>query len=416
MAHLEERKVVHRDLAARNCLVTKNMVVKIADYGLSRDVHYTDYYRKNGQALMPVRWMSPESLEQGYFTTKSDMWAFGVVVWEIFTFGSVPYGSLSNQEVFEQVVGRNVQLDQPEGCPDAVYSLLQEAWNYEEDQRPGFAYVRSNLQDVLSRLELGATDQDLACSTFKGKPWRRSMRFNKYDDTFVVDSDNYDMPAKGNPLDGYTRLDPTTVNAPTPVDMTGMRTPPPTSRSSTPVQISRSQSRRGFSKHGESPLSREKSGRSTAAGSEPEGYMQMKMKAGYENMKPGQQRIGYENVKAGQRTGYENITPAHPSTPPPTNPAQLPDHLKERMAEDGDNDYIKLGNDETSTSMRQVKREMRERRVSTTLRKEDQGSVGAVLASMQEEDSKPGDYDNIQQFRDNRNARSTRPASTSSGN
>ncbi len=270
MAHLEEAKVVHRDLAARNCLVTKNLVVKISDYGLSRDVHYTDYYRKNGQALMPVRWMPPESLEQGYFTSKSDVWAYGVVCWEIFSFGSVPYGSMSNQEVFDRLVAREIILDQPEGCPDAVYKLMREMWDFDEDKRPGFAFYRSNIQDVLARLELGAEDTDLACSTLNSKPWRsKSFRADKFDDSYVVENQQLDTSSSSGsssgagensqgsahsaslkPLDGYTMLDPSTVNSPNVSrgpsrqgTVQGVRSASPaTPRAKSPVAITRSHS------------------------------------------------------------------------------------------------------------------------------------------------------------------------------
>ena len=85
----------------------------------------TDYYRKQGQLLLPVRWMAPESLRDGLFTVKSDVWSFGVVVWEIWTYGSLPYAALTNQEVFEMLED-NLRLEQPDDCPDVVYRLMKE--------------------------------------------------------------------------------------------------------------------------------------------------------------------------------------------------------------------------------------------------------------------------------------------------
>lgn len=102
--YLEEMHFVHRDIAARNCLVSsndpKNRIVKIGDFGLTRDIYQDAYYRKDGEALLPVRWMAPESLADARFTTQSDVWAFGILLWEVITFGEQPYPARSNQEVY----------------------------------------------------------------------------------------------------------------------------------------------------------------------------------------------------------------------------------------------------------------------------------------------------------------------------
>ena len=98
---LEQNKMVHRDIAARNCLVTSlaeemsnndfNIVAKIGDFGLARELYVNDYYKQGGNRLLPIRWMSPESIFDGIFTTQSDVWSYGILLWEIITLGHQPY-------------------------------------------------------------------------------------------------------------------------------------------------------------------------------------------------------------------------------------------------------------------------------------------------------------------------------------
>lgn len=123
--YLEEMHFVHRDLACRNCLVGGSdvrKVVKIGDFGLARDIYRNDYYRKEGEGLLPVRWMAPESLVDGVFTTQSDVWAFGVLLWEIMTLGQQPYPARNNLEVLHYVRSGG-RLHQPIHCPQQLYVL-----------------------------------------------------------------------------------------------------------------------------------------------------------------------------------------------------------------------------------------------------------------------------------------------------
>ena len=103
MSYLSEKKIVHRDLAARNCMVSNNVVVKVGDFGMARDIYETEYYRKQGRGLLPVRWMAPESISDGTYTSHSDVWSYGVVLWEIATLAELPYPGLSNEEVVAHV-------------------------------------------------------------------------------------------------------------------------------------------------------------------------------------------------------------------------------------------------------------------------------------------------------------------------
>ncbi|XP_058063474.1 protein sevenless [Anopheles bellator] len=139
--YLEEMHFVHRDLACRNCLVSstvpRDRVVKIGDFGLARDIYKNDYYRKEGEGLLPVRWMSPESLVDGVFTSQSDIWSFGVLLWEIMTLGEQPYQAKNNIEVLNHV-REGGHLDRPKVCPDEMYELMQCCWQFSPDERPTF--------------------------------------------------------------------------------------------------------------------------------------------------------------------------------------------------------------------------------------------------------------------------------------
>ncbi|XP_035527936.1 high affinity nerve growth factor receptor [Morone saxatilis] len=134
MVYLASLHFVHRDLATRNCLVGEGLVVKIGDFGMSRDIYSTDYYRVGGRTMLPIRWMPPESIMYRKFTTESDIWSFGVVLWEIFTYGKQPWYQLSNSEAIECITqGR--ELERPRTCPKEVYLLMQGCWQREPQQR-----------------------------------------------------------------------------------------------------------------------------------------------------------------------------------------------------------------------------------------------------------------------------------------
>uniref|UniRef100_A0A8C3PQD9 Tyrosine-protein kinase receptor n=1 Tax=Calidris pygmaea TaxID=425635 RepID=A0A8C3PQD9_9CHAR len=145
MAYLNAKKFVHRDLAARNCMVAEDFTVKIGDFGMTRDIYETDYYRKGGKGLLPVRWMAPESLKDGVFTAYSDVWSFGVVLWEISSLAEQPYQGLSNEQVLKFVMDGGY-LDQPDSCPE---SLMQMCWQYNPKMRPTFIEIIEMLKEDL---------------------------------------------------------------------------------------------------------------------------------------------------------------------------------------------------------------------------------------------------------------------------
>lgn len=140
MAYLASRKFVHRDLAARNCMVADDLTIKIGDFGMTRDIYETDYYRKGTKGLLPVRWMAPESLKDGVFTTYSDVWSFGVVLWEMVTLASQPYQGLTNEEVLKHVVDGG-KMQRPENCPQKLWDLMSQCWSRVPKHRPTFIIV-----------------------------------------------------------------------------------------------------------------------------------------------------------------------------------------------------------------------------------------------------------------------------------
>lgn len=146
MEYLSSHHVVHKDLATRNILVCDKLNVKILDLGLFREVYSADYYKlPGGGSPFPIRWMSPEAIAYGKFSTDSDIWSYGVVLWEIFSYGLQPYCGYSNQDVMELVRGRQV-LPCPEDCPAWVYTLMLECWSEFPARRPRFKEIHSRLR------------------------------------------------------------------------------------------------------------------------------------------------------------------------------------------------------------------------------------------------------------------------------
>ncbi|XP_058283503.1 leukocyte tyrosine kinase receptor isoform X4 [Hylobates moloch] len=173
--YLEENHFIHRDIAARNCLLSctgPSRVAKIGDFGMARDIYRASYYRKGDRALLPVKWMPPEAFLEGIFTSKTDSWSFGVLLWEIFSLGYMPYPGRTNQEVLDFVVGGG-RMDPPRGCPGPVYRIMTQCWQHKPELRPSFASILERLQyctqdpDVLNSLlpmELGPTPEEEGAS------------------------------------------------------------------------------------------------------------------------------------------------------------------------------------------------------------------------------------------------------------
>ncbi|GFG30260.1 hypothetical protein Cfor_11804, partial [Coptotermes formosanus] len=152
MQYLAGQRFVHRDLACRNCLVGAGLTVKIADFGMSRDVYTCDYYKIGGSRLLPVRWMSPESVMYGRFTLESDVWSYGVVLWEIYSFGKQPYYGQSNEEVVKLIL-QGIMLIPPEDCPQVIWDLMRSCWKTEARDRIRFTDIYARLKKAYEELE-----------------------------------------------------------------------------------------------------------------------------------------------------------------------------------------------------------------------------------------------------------------------
>ncbi|XP_061594703.1 inactive tyrosine-protein kinase transmembrane receptor ROR1 isoform X2 [Cololabis saira] len=145
MEYLASHHYNHKDLAARNVLVGEHLHVKISDLGLSREIYSSDYFCIQPKTLLPIRWMPPEAIAYGKFSTDSDIWSFGVVLWELFSYGLQPYYGFSNQEVMEMVRKRQL-LPCPEDCPPRFYGLMTECWQEAPARRPRFKDLHIRLR------------------------------------------------------------------------------------------------------------------------------------------------------------------------------------------------------------------------------------------------------------------------------
>ncbi|XP_006105776.1 tyrosine-protein kinase Mer [Myotis lucifugus] len=151
MEYLSNRNFLHRDLAARNCMLRDDMTVCVADFGLSKKIYSGDYYRQGRIAKMPVKWIAIESLADRVYTSKSDVWAFGVTMWEIATRGMTPYPGVQNHEMYDYLLHGH-RLKQPEDCLDELYEIMHSCWRAEPLDRPTFSMLRLQLEKFLEGL------------------------------------------------------------------------------------------------------------------------------------------------------------------------------------------------------------------------------------------------------------------------
>jgi len=149
MEYLASKRCIHRDLAARNVLVTEDRVMKIADFGLARDVHNIDYYKKTTDGRLPVKWMAPEALFDRVYTSQSDVWSFGILLWEIMTLGGTPYPSVPIEKLF-MLLREGHRMEKPPKCSLEIYLMMRECWQNSPHNRPTFCELVEDLDRILT--------------------------------------------------------------------------------------------------------------------------------------------------------------------------------------------------------------------------------------------------------------------------
>ncbi|CAN9504653.1 unnamed protein product [Ophioblennius macclurei] len=146
MAYLESKNCIHRDLAARNCLVGDSNVLKISDFGMSRQED-DGVYSSSGLKQIPIKWTAPEALNYGRYSSESDVWSYGILLWETFSLGVCPYPGMTNQQAREQVE-KGFRMSCPQRCPDDVYKVMQRCWQYNPEERPKFSELQRDLAAI----------------------------------------------------------------------------------------------------------------------------------------------------------------------------------------------------------------------------------------------------------------------------
>ncbi|XP_026956100.1 tyrosine-protein kinase Fer isoform X2 [Sagmatias obliquidens] len=150
MAYLESKNCIHRDLAARNCLVGENNVLKISDFGMSRQED-GGVYSSSGLKQIPIKWTAPEALNYGRYSSESDVWSFGILLWETFSLGVCPYPGMTNQQAREQVE-RGYRMSAPQHCPEDIFKIMMKCWDYKPENRPKFTELQKELTVIKKKI------------------------------------------------------------------------------------------------------------------------------------------------------------------------------------------------------------------------------------------------------------------------
>ena len=151
MNYLSSKDCVHRDLAARNCLIGDGRSVKISDFGMSRQLNEGEYQMSTVNKPLPIKWTAPEALHKGLYTCQSDVWSYGILLWETYSCGSTPYPGMDSKTAIEKIES-GFRLPAPSGTPTSVYGLMRQCWEYDPQGRPRFSEIESTLRDITQEL------------------------------------------------------------------------------------------------------------------------------------------------------------------------------------------------------------------------------------------------------------------------
>ena len=151
MNYLTNHGYVHKDLAARNCLVNKAFNVKTSFLSLNQGTYPKEYYNRKGE-LIPLRWMAPEALD-GDYSDMSDVWAFGILMWEVYTEGVLPYEERPDEEVLHSVAD-DLRLTKPDGCPGKIYKMMEQCWADDKEDRVTFGELCEDILEIPRESEL----------------------------------------------------------------------------------------------------------------------------------------------------------------------------------------------------------------------------------------------------------------------
>uniref|UniRef100_A0A7N8XWM8 receptor protein-tyrosine kinase n=1 Tax=Mastacembelus armatus TaxID=205130 RepID=A0A7N8XWM8_9TELE len=150
MEFLASKNCVHRDLAARNVLICEGKLVKICDFGLARDIMHDSNYISKGSTFLPLKWMAPESIFHNLYTTLSDVWSYGILLWEIFTLGGTPYPDLPMNELFYSALKRGYRMAKPAHALDEIYDIMRKCWDEKFEKRPEFSFLVHSVGNMLT--------------------------------------------------------------------------------------------------------------------------------------------------------------------------------------------------------------------------------------------------------------------------
>ncbi|XP_056632203.1 vascular endothelial growth factor receptor 1-like isoform X1 [Diorhabda sublineata] len=221
MEYLASRKVLHGDLAARNILLSEDNIVKICDFGLAKSMYKNDNYRKKGDCPLPVKWMAIESIRDRVFSTQSDCWSFGIVLWEFFSLGRSPYPGIPADERLYQKLVDGYRLESPDYCPKEIYQIMTECWSVKPALRPSFTKLTERigtlLEDTLRKHYVDLNDPYLAINTKMMQSYSDYLSMLSPPNFDVIVSPNYvnDIMTNSSPSeDGYMSMKPNTIFSP----------------------------------------------------------------------------------------------------------------------------------------------------------------------------------------------------------